>query len=392
MTNRRAFLRNTPAGILGFQQLSETLFGQEGGSSAEFDTDIASFWANHMDVPPDILAADVVVARGGPSVPPASFEREPFLLYYDESKHELVPAMDVKPTVKSGDVMLNLEVSRYRLNGDDQNTFAKYQSGGMYLDVQQKQSTAQNAMDMAFSVFSAIFPQGMPKGGSSSGSGGKSGAKAKDSKSGGSSTSAADSSAKPAPSASAAASTPSLQHSTQTQSIGLPNCSGKTSLVVFAKDKRKTAFGFFVSALTMVSNVAQPSYLSLLSLPSIATPALAAVRALVANLQSHGGNHQWLLQGPPMEIAATEEAAGSSRKSAKFNSGYVVAVPKIQVGKMKTSNVQIFDGFVIPADKKPTEAYDWIAANPPDASYLTLSTSVQKTKLNNCSVSSLLKG
>jgi len=52
----------------------------------------------------------------------------------------------------------------------------------------------------------------------------------------------------------------------------------------------------------------------------------------------------------------------------------------------------LIDGFLIPAKQDVTSAYDWIAANPPDASYLTLSTSVQKTRLDNCSVSSLLKG
>jgi hypothetical protein len=47
---------------------------------------------------------------------------------------------------------------------------------------------------------------------------------------------------------------------------------------------------------------------------------------------------------------------------------------------------------MMPSKVKVTDACDWIAANPPDASYLTLATSVEKTKLNNCSIGSLLKG
>jgi len=126
MTNRRAFLATAPASLLGLPQLANNVFAQEGAGSAEYDKDIASFWANHMAVPPEDLGADVVLMRAGPGSPPATFEREPFLLYYDDTKHELVPATDVKPSLPSGDAMLNLEMARYRLNSDDQSTFSRY--------------------------------------------------------------------------------------------------------------------------------------------------------------------------------------------------------------------------------------------------------------------------
>ena len=385
MTNRRAFLAAAPAGLLGLPQFSKTALAQNDVGNSGFDNEIASFWANQMAVPPEHLGGEPVIMRGGP---PASFDREPFLLYYDAKAHVLVPATDVKPNLKSGDAQVNLTVSRYRLNNEDQVTFSRYQAGGMYLDVQQQQSAGQQVLEMAFSTFSAIFPQGISKGG------GKSSSKGSTSKSssGGSSTgsSGAGSSGTSQP---AAASTPTLQQASQSQSLALPGGSGKASFIVFAKDRKRTAFGTFVSAMATVSNAAQPSYLSLLSLPSIATPALAAVRALVANLQSHGGNHQWLLQGPPMDVAATEDAATNLQNSAKFNSGYVVAVPKAHLSKMKNfmSNVQIIDGFLVPTSVKTLDVYDWIQANPPDGSYLTLTTSVKSTKLNSCSLPGLPK-
>ena len=53
----------------------------------------------------------------------------------------------------------------------------------------------------------------------------------------------------------------------------------------------------------------------------------------------------------------------------------------------------VVDGFIVPSKIDPIDVYDWIQANPPDASYLTLYTSVKATKLNNCSsVTDMLKG
>jgi hypothetical protein len=288
----------------------------------------------------------------------------------------------MKPDLKSGDALLNLQVSRYRLNPADEATFNLHQSGGFYLDVQQQQSRMEQMTTMAFSVFSAIFPQGVAKGkpAASAMSSGK--------------TAAGAPSPAPSPSpAAAVGSTPTIQQASETQSISLPNGAGKASFIVFAKDKRKTAFGAIVSAMATVINTVQPAYLPLLSLPTIAAPALSAMRALVANLQAHGGQHQWLLQGPPMDVAATQEAASSSR-CLKVNSGYLVAVPKSQASKMKSSmeNVQIVDGFIVPNNTNPIDVYDWIQAHPPEASYLTLYTNVKPTKLNNCSVTDMLKG
>jgi hypothetical protein len=382
MTNRRSFLAAAPAAFFGVPQLPGLAFAQSESNPSDFASDVTSFWANHMNVPADQLGGTVVDLRGAPDT--AGFDREPFFFYYDEKNHRLIPATDpgMKPDLKSGDALLNLQVSRYRLNPDDEVAFNKYQSGGFYLDVQQQQSRMQQMTTMAFSVFSAIFPQGVPKG--------KPAASAKSS----GKTSAGAPSPAPSPSpAAAAGSTPTIQQASETQSISLPNGAGKASFIVFAKDKRKTAFGAIVSAMATVSNTVQPAYLPLLSLPTIAAPALSAMRALVANLQAHGGQHQWLLQGPPMDVAATQEAAASPR-CLKVNSGYLVAVPKSQASKMKSSmeNVQIVDGFIVPNNTNPIDVYDWIQAHPPEASYLTLYTNVKPTKLNNCNVTDMLKG
>jgi len=388
MTNRRRFLAAAPASLLGFPYFAGTAFAQPNADNSGYDNDIASFWATSMAVPADQLGGTVVINRDA-NAPPATFEREPFLFYYDAKAHELVPATDVKPTLKSGDAQVSMTVSRYRLNKDDQATFGRYESGGMYLDVQQQQSTSQEIMSLASSMFTAIFPQGIGKGGSKN---------TKSSSSTSSSKSSSTTSTSTTPPASttpaSALATPSIQQASQTQTLALPNGVGKASVVVFAKDKKKTAFGMFISAISTATNMAQPAMMPLLSLPTIATPALAAVRALVANLQSHGGNQQWLLQGPPMDVAATADAASNLQNGAKFNSGYVVAVPKAHLSKMKSmmSNVQVVDGFLVPSSVKSIDVYDWIQANQPDGSYLTLATSVKSTKISNCSVSNLLKG
>src|SRR5579871_5363454 len=158
MTNRRSFLAAAPASLLGLPQFANRAFAQASSGDAGYDNEIVSFWASHMAVPPDQLGGDPVVMRGAA---PPSFEREPYLFYYDEKAKSLVPATDVKPTLKTGDAQLNMSVARYRLNSDDQAVFSRYASGGMYLDVQQQQSSGQHFMDMASSVFSAIFPQVM---------------------------------------------------------------------------------------------------------------------------------------------------------------------------------------------------------------------------------------
>jgi hypothetical protein len=310
-----------PGRLLRCSPIPGLAFAQSESNPSDFASDVTSFWANHMNVPADQLGGTVVDLRGAPDT--AGFDREPFFFYYDEKNHRLIPATDpgMKPDLKSGDALLNLQVSRYRLNPADEATFNLHQSGGFYLDVQQQQSRMEQMTTMAFSVFSAIFPQGVAKGkpAASAMSSGK--------------TAAGAPSPAPSPSpAAAVGSTPTIQQASETQSISLPNGAGKASFIVFAKDKRKTAFGAIVSAMATVINTVQPAYLPLLSLPTIAAPALSAMRALVANLQAHGGQHQWLLQGPPMDVAATQEAASSSR-CLKVNSGYLVAFRSPRPGK-----------------------------------------------------------
>jgi hypothetical protein len=60
--------------------------------------------------------------------------------------------------------------------------------------------------------------------------------------------------------------------------------------------------------------------------------------------------------------------------------------------KSSMENVQIVDGFIVPNNTNLINVYDWIQAHPPEASYLTLYTNVKPTKLNNCSVTDMLKG
>lgn len=184
-----------------------------------------------------------------------------------------------------------------------------------------------------------------------------------------------------APAAAGGASVP-LQAASQAQSITLPGGSGKHSFACFAKDRQKTLFGTFVGVFATLLNSPLTSYLPMLSMPVIGPPALNAMRSLVANLQSHGGEQQWIMMSPPVDVVTTQESAKINPAALKFRPGSYIMIPKEHSdairGQMK--NLKVLDGFLVPKEAKPLDVYDVYAGAAPGVSYISVNLGVQPAK------------
>ena len=227
------------------------------------------------------------------------FGREPVFFHLDDDQHALISGSEVptKMLHPSGDTIVELRLNRLRLSPGDARQFERFASGGIYLDMQQQQQAKTSA---------AQTPAGMPLASTILGAFFSPGGKSK----------TASKAAKPAAApASAAANIPLQETTAESQSIALSNGVGKLAFSCFMKDRRKSAFGTFVSAfLEMGSNSSKLSYLPMLAMPVVAGPALVAMRALVANLQTQGLDHQWILGSGPVDVASTAAACSSVPK------------------------------------------------------------------------------
>jgi hypothetical protein len=376
--NRRQLLAGGPAAFLGLN-LAETLAAQ-GQSAAQVDRDVVNFWVRGMGVPANtVIGAERTRGRqpSGPST--SDFGREPLFLHHD-SRQGLITTGQITPDKLLGatDTEVTFQLVRMRLNQADDATFRSYSSGGIYLDLQQgtaaqtetssSQSMMQDVAGAATSLFSAIFPatkmgkEMTAKSGASKGNPSQSGPTAAKETDG--------------------ASVP-LQQAKQAQSISLPGGIGKTSFACFAKDKRKTLFGQFVDVFGQLASSPVLSYLPMLSLPAVGISTLNAVRSLVANLQAHGENQQWIMMSPPTDLATTQTAAQSNPDALRLPAGNYVVIPKQNSDAMKAvpmDNLKILDGFLVPKTATELDVYDAYQSTAPGVSYITLSVSVQPSK------------
>jgi hypothetical protein len=272
-----------------------------------------------------------------------------------------------------------------RLNDADNTKFKDYSSGGIYVDMQQTAAASTSLMadveNIASSVFSAIFPSG---GKSSSG---KSTPSGKTGGSDGTTTTTTKKSGKggnqflPTPQAAsgAGATAVPLQQAKQAQSISLPNGSGRTSFACFAKDRKKTLFGKFVDVFGELAASPMLSYLPMLSLPAVGVSTLNSVRSLVANLQAHGQNQQWIMMSSPIDVATTKPAAQSAPDALRLPAGNYVLIPKEHSDAMKNQldKLKVLDGFLVPKEAKSLDVYDAYPSAAQGVSYITLSVGVQ---------------
>jgi hypothetical protein len=347
--------------MLGFGQLSQRLLAQAAGADVPIARDVVDFWVNQVGVPADMVIQGQTRSAGSsragfhPSGQglQTSYGREPLVLYIDPDQNRLVPAQEIpaQKLLPSGDAVAELRVGRLRLNPDDDDRFQKFSAGGIYLDVQQKQSNAELAGSLAWSVFGALMPRGKAKG--------------------------AKRPATPSASMPRAAA--------DVQAIALQGGAGKAMFSCFMKDPKRSAFGSFVNTFLELAGKAAPEFLPMLGLSAIATPALTAVRALVCNLQAHGGNQDWLFQNSPLDVSCTQDTAENA--NIRLRTGNYIVIPKAHAGALKGSlaDVKILDGFLVPKAAGVLDVFDAAPATAVGVSYLSLHVSVKRARLGACS-------
>jgi hypothetical protein len=378
-TNRRGFLFGTPLAAFALAQFDEEAFSQT--SNAGAPPDVVDFWVRDMGVPAHmVLGGETTRGRRAQAGPETSnLAREPLFLHYDPEEGSLLPA-DQIPSAKMHaftDAKLDFQLVRMRLNPEDHKQFENFTSGGIYLDFQQgqPQSMFGEMVSLATTSFSAIFP-----GAKSAASGSKSGAK------GGSSSSGSAASKSPAATPAAAAAAPAaaipLQAAKQSQSLTLPGGMGKHSFACFAKDPRKTLFGSFVDVMSKVVNSPLVSYLPLMSFPVVGSMGLAGIKGLVGSLQGQGGQQQWILQSPPMDVTATVDGSKASPEALRLRSGSYIVIPKEHASAIKDQlgKLKILDGFLVPKEATSLDVFDAAPQTAQMVSYISLQVTVANTK------------
>jgi hypothetical protein len=371
----------TPLAAFALAQFGEEAFSQT--SNAGAPPDVVDFWVRDMGVPAHLMLGGETTRGRQPAGPQTSnLAREPLFLLYDPDEGSLMPA-DQIPSAKMHpftDAKLDFQLVRMRLNPADHKQFENFTSGGIYLDFQQgqPQSFFGEMLSLATTNFSAIFPG--PK--SAAKSGAKSGS--------GSAATAAPKSAAAAPAAGAAtpgaagapAATIPLQAAKQSQSLTLPGGLGKTSFACFAKDPRKTLFGNFVDVMSKVVNSPLVSYLPLMTFPVVGSAGLAGIKGLVGSLQGQGGQQQWILQSPPMDVTATVDGSKNSPEALRLKSGSYIVIPKEHASALKDQlgKLKILDGFLVPKEATSLDVFDAAPQTVPAVSYISLQVGVTNTK------------
>ena len=378
-TNRRGFLLGTPWAALGLSQLDEEAFAQAADAGAP--PDVVNFWVRDMGVPAHmVLGAETTRGRASAGPETSNLAREPLFLHYDPDEGALMTA-DQIPTAKMHpftDAKLDFQLVRMRLNPTDHRQFENYTSGGIYLDFQQgqAQSVFGEMVSLATTTFSAIFPG--PKTGAAAGkSGGKSGSSSSSSGTA-KSQGAAPAAGAPAGSGAGVAASVPLQAAKQAQSLTLPGGLGRTSFACFAKDPRKTLFGAFVDVMSKVVNSPLVSYLPLMSLPVVGSTALAGIKGLVGSLQGQGGQQQWIMQSPPIDVTATVNGSKASPEALRLRTGSYIVIPKEHSAAMKDQlgKLKILDGFLVPKEATALDVFDAAPQTAQLVSYISLQVTV----------------
>jgi hypothetical protein len=374
--DRRDLLLSGPAAFFGFQ-LVEALQAQ-GQTAPPLDSKVVDFWVHGMGVPSNtVLGGDKSRGRqqNGPSV--SDYGREPLFLHHDPKDNVLLTPDQITPDklMASGATDVNFQLTRMRLNDTDNTKFKDYASGGIYLDMQQTTPASSSMMsdveNVATTIFSAIFPAS-GKGGGDKSSGSSGSIPAKKGKG-----------FLPSPQASGAgAAAVPLQQAKQATTLSLPNGAGRTSFACFAKDRKKTAFGKFIDVFGELAASPMLSYLPMLSLPAVGVSTLNSVRSLVANLQAHGQNQQWIMMSTPTDVATTKIAAQNSPDALRLPAGNYVLIPKEHSDAMKgqLNKLKVLDGFLVPKEATALDVYDAYPGAATGVSYITVSVGVQQGK------------
>ena len=361
------------------------------------DPGVLDFWVKRMGVPADLIPGGDKIASGESArainAGNSGYGREPIFYFLDEKENTLIPAkeLDTKRLQPTGDFKIDWSLQKLRLNGEDNQQFSHYASGGFYLDFQQHESTTSVLSSLASSAFSGFFPDGTfhnpftksaVKPGTATSKSGKSSATAA-SASKSSSSSSSTLSKVTGLAAGVQLSTPGAG-----QSIALPGGVGKAAFACFAKDRKRSAFGMFINAIVQATNSQLTSLVPLLSMPIISAPALQTIRALAGALQSHGQGQHWILQCGPLDMSATADGVKALGGALRIANGTYVVIPK-QHGSELTSlkDWKLMDGFLVPKDADEREVFRQTTSLMQGLTYMTVTAKVSKAKMGSCLLS-----
>lgn len=404
-SDRRQFLFGVPA-LTGLSLLPGVAHAQEEAlPQVPPDPQLIAYWTK-MGVPASALpqpADRVMGGAPGNSIFMGGVDSEPIFLYVDPEKGELFPAQELpkdrtEQMLTGTDAQVQMAMQRLRLSGPDDHEFRRYNSGGLLFDVLQPPKAAGPSNqygNLAWSVFSAIFPGAKPSGGVPAATGSSSGT-------GQGSIPSASATGKTPPATSpkkssrgmtvlsgafgglkGGTSSPTLQPVEQVHTMQLPNGVGKTKLTIFVKDRRKSLFGTLVSTFGSMAGGAVGSYLSLLNLGGISQPALASVQTLAGKL--HLNDEQRMVFGTTQDVdlVASRDQIASAANAVKLIPGNYIVVRKGHLSQFsgKTTNLRMFDGYLIGNNSDFTTYYDQAAEFVNGVSYLSLAVTVKGNKL-----------
>ena len=357
-TKRRTFLAVGGLALPGLGCFSNRLLADDfPAPEKQIPRDVADFWIRRVGlagVTPPSAQAPAGSTRTGSRRRAAqsmqeAYGQEPLFLYVDPEENSLVPANEIAPSklLPAGDTSVELKVTRVRLNADDRERLAKFESAAIYLDVQQ-QAGQDVANSVACAMLGALFPN------------------------------------KPNPAAARIAA-PRPQPG-PAQTIALPDGAGASTFCCFLKDGKRSPFGKMANALLELSGAAAADFMPLLGMPGLMPPALNIVRTLVFNLQARG-EQEWLFQDTAIALASTAEKATNSA-ALRLRSGNYIIIPKSHSTAIKAnqSGVKVVDGFLVPKAAGVLDVYDAAPETAKNVSYLSLAVSVKRAKLNRCNV------
>ena len=134
--------------------------------------------------------------------------------------------------------------------------------------------------------------------------------------------------------------------------------------------------------MSKVVNSPLVSYLPLMSFPVVGAMGLAGIKGLVGSLQGEGGQQQWILQSPPMDVTATVDGSKASPEALRLRSGSYIVIPKEHSAAMKDQlgKLKILDGFLVPKEATSMDVFDAAPQTAQMVSYISLKVSVANTK------------
>jgi hypothetical protein len=119
-----------------------------------------------------------------------------------------------------------------------------------------------------------------------------------------------------------------------------------------------------------------------MSFPVVGSVGLAGIKGLVGSLQGQGGQQQWILQSPPMDVTATVDGSKTFPEALRLRSGSYIVIPKEHASAIKDQlgKLKILDGFLVPKEATSWDVFDAAPQTAQMVSYISLQVTVANTK------------